>query len=1433
MGSAPLALAQDDDEDAEFLPGLVATYTSAAGTRHVRLDPQVAFNWREQPPLEPISADRFQVHWQGQLLLQSQGLFRFKAFATGRVEFKLAGKIVLSGEADEPRWLEGQPVELPFGFHPLEVSYQKQGKQAQIALFWSGPQFQLEPLPARLLSHLAEHKVDTRFERGQILARALRCAACHQTSGDTLPLKAPALDQLSGQINRQWLVDWLVAAEREAATDHAEAPQHEVVRRMPTLGLSPADAEAIALYLTSFKPADLPALPQSQLPKATPKKDGKSKKSSEKKEPETPLVLNDPVAGGTLLRSVGCLACHRVGELGTQDLFGGGDLTAIAAKRPAEFFANWLAHPERLNRDHRMPVFRLDPIEIGHVAAHLKTLGPTPSAPEKKYETAAAAQLKRGKTLVAEHRCGACHRLPEPIDPAATRHSLAAVSGQAAKQANCLGESDVQARRPGYRLPEKSRDALVAYLQPSQHLERLPSDVTGSQLLAERNCLACHSRETSPGLVARLGPVAEADVALRDFLPAMTPPSLLGIGDKLQDEHLRAAITTSRPPRRPWLRVRMPRFPLSAAEVDALAQYLIDVDRIPDLPHGETLPLDPRVAQTAGSRLVTADGFGCTSCHTINEWQPQKVALNARGPDLAMMAERLRRPWYDRWMRNPARIVPRMEMPAVQVPIRGVLGERLDQQLDSVWHALNMPGFNPPPPNALRVVRASNLPGANERASVLTDLLEVGKQPFVKPLVIGLPNRHNLMYDFASASLSAWWIGDTARQRTRGKGWYWEAAGTQLLVGDADDEEEPIPGDLGLVMQGQIHAPVLAGQFPTELDSYELVAGGVQIRHRLHYELDGQRLSLPVTQTLVAEPPTPNAVSGFRRRLTITGLPKSVALQLRVLPPEVSVARTDPRVLRFTSPAATGRVVLLSPAAAEFESNSSSNLAIARGAVRGGSISIELAYQTDLPVDQFVAAALPDRSVTKQVLDVVPGFEAIRLPLSDEVMPTGLAWNHRGRLVICSLNDQVFFADDTDNDGLEDKLAVFADGLSAPYGVNTTGDAVDVVNKYALVRLEDTDADGSADRLTTLASGWGHTLDYHDWAVGLPRDEQGNYYVALPCQQDERGPAAVALRSAVIKLTPREPSADNPQRFAIEQLAAGMRFPMGIARNRSGDLFTSDNQGNYTPFNELNHVVAGRRYGFLNRWEVKAGLKPPSTSAAIEIPHPWTRSVNGLCFLEAPSDETSSQTLFGPFAGHLIGCEYDTSRLVRMSLELVDGEYQGAVYPFSSPPELNEAGERSATFQGPLVCGVSPRGDVYVGNIRDSGWGAGSNIGSIVRLRRRGEVPAGIAEVRAAARGFEIEFTQPVDAALAGQSSNYSVSSYRRTPTSSYGGPDQDRRIEKLKSVSLSGDRRIANLELGEFRTGFVYEIRLQKLLPQGQSFFPDEAHYTLRRVPK
>src|SRR5262249_50940751 len=159
-------------------------------------------------------------------------------------------------------------------------------------------------------------------------------------------------------------------------------------------------------------------------------------------------------------------------------------------------------------------------------------------------------------------------------------------------------------------------------------------------------------------------------------------------------------------------------------------------------------------------------------------------------------------------------------------------------------------------------------------------------------------------------------------------------------------------------------------------------------------------------------------------------------------------------------------------------------------------------------------------------------------------------------------------------------------------------------------------------------------------------------------------------------------------------------------------------------------------FGFINALD-RGKPAPPLTPPAIDIPHPWTRSVNGICFLYTPEPLRTKlgRDAFGPLEGHLIGCEYDTRRLIRLTLQRVGDTFQGATSPLSTPPEDPAKG-----FLGPLVCAVSPRGELYVGSIRDSGWGVGNNVGEIVRVHVEPEkLPCGIAEVRATPDGFTLD----------------------------------------------------------------------------------------------
>ncbi|MEX0820212.1 MAG: hypothetical protein WD070_11495, partial [Pirellulaceae bacterium] len=94
-------------------------------------------------------------------------------------------------------------------------------------------------------------------------------------------------------------------------------------------------------------------------------------------------------------------------------------------------------------------------------------------------------------------------------------------------------------------------------------------------------------------------------------------------------------------------------------------------------------------------------------------------------------------------------------------------------------------------------------------------------------------------------------------------------------------------------------------------------------------------------------------------------------------------------------------------------------------------------------------------------------------------------------------------------------------------------------------------------------------------------------------------------------------------------------------------------------------------------------------------------------------------------------------------------------------------------------------------------------------------------------------FTSPIDRHAASQQDSYSVSSYTRVSTPAYGGTDQNRRQEQLAGIQVVDDGLRVEIQIDDLREGYVYELHLKNLAPGDREFFPAEAHYTLRTIPK
>ena len=406
----------------------------------------------------------------------------------------------------------------------------------------------------------------------------------------------------------------------------------------------------------------------------------------------------------------------------------------------------------------------------------------------------------------------------------------------------------------------------------------------------------------------------------------------------------------------------------------------------------------------------------------------------------------------------------------------------------------------------------------------------------------------------------------------------------------------------------------------------------------------------------------------------------------------------------------------------------------------------------------------------------------------------------------------------------------FASGLHEPLGLALHKDDLYTVQRSELTRLRDTDADGRADEYLTHAKGWGVTGNYHEYAYGPTVDGAGNLWVALNCSIGKGSNPNNQWRGWSLRVKPD--GSWNP-------ISGGFRSPSGIGTNLAGDVFATDQQGNWFPTCPLMHVKRGAFHGhadslqFISRPEAtfKVNLPLPKNLTvaeaaklipAYQLPAVWfPYRKMGMSTTDILADSTKGK--FGPFAGQLFCGEFTMSFVSRVFLEKVDGEYQGACFRF-----------REGLDCAALRLQWGTDGSMYIGQ-SNRGWNSlGTKSYGLQRLQWTRRVPFEIKEMSARPAGFRLTFTQSVDAATLINPKSYTVTSYTYPYQSKYGGEPIDSKTHTVKVDGLDTTWQSVQLTLDEMRPGYVYELQASGIRnTQGQPLLHSASFYTLNRVPE
>jgi hypothetical protein len=441
-----------------------------------------------------------------------------------------------------------------------------------------------------------------------------------------------------------------------------------------------------------------------------------------------------------------------------------------------------------------------------------------------------------------------------------------------------------------------------------------------------------------------------------------------------------------------------------------------------------------------------------------------------------------------------------------------------------------------------------------------------------------------------------------------------------------------------------------------------------------------------------------------------------------------------------------------------------------------------------------------------------PGYRAIAYPRpktisgEDLVMPGAIAADPRdGRIFVASMKrGELFVIRDPDDTGKKAKFEDYTGGLfQEAYSMVAESGALYVLHRRNLTKITDTDGDGKADRFDRVVGLPHGVADTYDYGYGLTRDKTGAFTMTYAPYAN----TTMTGSGSHVRLL---------EGGKTEEIAYGFRNPLGWCAGPEGDIYYTDNQGEWVATNKLCHIVPGRYYGFPNNAQ-RQHVQKPFGKTTVWVPYGWAHSINGVTY-------DASGGKFGPFAGQFFMAELMFGgAIIRASVELVNGEMQGSCFPFWGKG-----------LMGPVVLTFDPKGRLWVGGITEPGWMSQPDRGAVYRIDFTGETPFEIREIRVLRDGFRLVFTAPVDPKTAADPAAYLAEHYRYEYTGSYGSPELDRTRAPVEKAAVAADGLSADLTLPPLVKDRVYLITARGLKSaKGEPLVHPQGAYTLNEIPR
>jgi len=357
-----------------------------------------------------------------------------------------------------------------------------------------------------------------------------------------------------------------------------------------------------------------------------------------------------------------------------------------------------------------------------------------------------------------------------------------------------------------------------------------------------------------------------------------------------------------------------------------------------------------------------------------------------------------------------------------------------------------------------------------------------------------------------------------------------------------------------------------------------------------------------------------------------------------------------------------------------------------------------------------------------------------------------------------------------------------ASGLFQPLGVKLRNGEIFVTCRDQLVRLIDLNGDGETDFYEAFNSDHQVTEHFHEFAMGLQTDDDGNFYYAKSARHAR--PQLVAHHGTLLKV-----SADGAK---TEIIANGFRAANGVCINPDGTFFVTDQEGHWTPQNRINWIKPGGGF-YGNMWSY--GAPKDSSDSAMEQP---------LCWITKGFDRSPAELVWvdskkwGALNGKLLNISYGLGLLEIVPHEFVNGQPQGGLCQMPMPE-----------FQTGTMRGRFHQGDLYICGLAAWSTSKMQMPGGFYRMRHTGKAVHLPVVLNATKRGVKITLSDPVTRASV-KSGIYSVKSWALKRSKNYGSKHYNTKGHKVSNPRLSKDGLELTLDIENMGPVWQMEIRYQ-----------------------